>query len=191
MIVLTLRLALVAAWTWTSILHAPTTMRREPGGQTLHGSARAEACSHSPAAHRFYPGFNVGIGIGPVRAVGPWAGAHAALPLGPRQQYGFPQKVLWAVRRSRITALTMRGWNVVTRRAILFQFPDRPGRRGKEVERIGTIHSTDPFLVPAGAPNTIPWVGYGSTMYFPNLGCYILRVQWRGGGWTILFKAGT
>jgi len=163
------------------------------GRMPVHGGAQLpvqQLCPRSPTAHRFYPGFNLGIGTGPVRAVGPWAGRHATLPLGPRQQYGFPQKVLWAVRRGRVTMLTMRGWSAVMRRPILFQFPDRPGRQGQQVRRVGVVRSTSPSMVPAGSPKSIPWLGFGSTMYFPEVGCYVLWVRWHGGGWTVPFQAG-
>jgi hypothetical protein len=146
-------------------------------------------CPAGANPHNVNPAGGSWIGSGPVQAVGLWRGPQDVLPVGGRQRYGYPQKVLWLVGRKLHQDVTVRGWNLRTGQRVWFGFTDQGPYRSTPVPvgilyyRYPTAMSTDPVFARR-------WFGYSSLIFVPAAGCYVLYAQWRTGGWIVPFAAG-
>lgn len=92
-------------------------------------------------------------------------------------QWGYPQKVLWAVAPTFTGTISLQGANVADGAPLWF--------------KIGNVPETTPVLdTKNGGSNPSGWAAWPSTLYAPEAGCYLIKAQWPGGSWEITFAAG-
>lgn len=122
------------------------------------------------------------VGSGALRGNTGWyiANHRLALGFGARTRYGYPQKIFWQLINGSHGPVTLSGWNLHTGQKIWFGRP---------------LPNSDPSSVAPPAeiawPSAIVQDHRAPTLTFvPSAGCYVLKAQWKGGGWTIPFTAG-
>jgi hypothetical protein len=122
-----------------------------------------------------YPAWAVGFG-GPVA----WRSAGGIVGQQPTQ-YGWPEKVLWVVKRSYPGSVRLRGANLADGVPLWFEIGGR---------REATVAPVLKALEPAIPYQTEGWAEFPSYLYIPRAGCYTLEAEWEGGFWRVIFAAG-
>lgn len=145
-------------------------------------------CPSGANPHHVNPAGGSWLGRGPVQAISLWHGPQGVLPVGGKQKPGYPQKVLWLVKRSLHQDVTLRGWNLRTGVPISFELSQGPSSQ-QVVTTAPLLNWRHPGAV-NNAPAYRPWRDYPSELYIPAAGCYVLYAQWRAGGWVVPFSAG-
>jgi hypothetical protein len=106
-----------------------------------------------------------------------------------RARYGWPVKVIWVLAREEMEPVELTLVNRSTGRRI---FLNIGGQRPPYT--VGTLTRT-PVLDPShpGHPDTDdrPEIHeWGSTVYFPQAGCYSVEARWPSGSWSIVLGFG-
>jgi hypothetical protein len=132
-------------------------------------------------------GLNIWVGSGRLVGYSAWyiANHRLALGFGDRTRYGYPQKIFWQLTRGARGPITLTGWNLRTNQRIWF---------GEPLPQAHPIALVPPPVIawPSGLVRNhfVHGASAPSLSFVPSAGCYVLRAQWRGGGWSIPFAAG-
>lgn len=143
-------------------------------------------CSPGPTPQPLFSNLGPVLGGGRVWFNG-IDGPHAVIRFSPSYGYTFPygwtRKLLWEVGPDYTGTVTLTGENLMTHQSLWFQIGEQ-----------APTHS--PVLDPKypGHPaSTIGpgWAEWGSYLFVPTAGCYVLEASWQGGHWQIYFAAGS
>ncbi len=141
-------------------------------------------CPHGPEPMVLSSHFGPGIGGYPAWAIG-FGGPHATMPIYAGNlepsRYGWPQKVLWVVKRSYPGLVRLRGANLADGVQLWFEIGGR-----REVTVAPVLKAPEPAI----PYQTEGWAEFPSYLYIPRAGCYTLEAEWEGGFWRVNFAAG-
>jgi hypothetical protein len=173
-----------------------------PAAQSVHYPALGPpptGCGNGPAPRMIPSLGQMAAGSAPVWAL--FLPAHGPL-LVPMDagivpsSYGWPWKIGWVERRGYNLPVTIRAWSLSGGPVVWFKSERREGQNGVlPYLRLDPRHIS--FYPPAVDPKhpdrvlpNVAWKGYGSVMYIPRAGCYMLEASWPDGSWRVRFAAG-
>ena len=143
-------------------------------------------CSPGPAPQPLFSRLGPVFGGGKVWFIGidgPHAVIHFPQSYGYTTPYGWTRKMVWEVGPYYTGTVTLTSENILTHQPLWLQIGDQAPTHAPVLDpkHPGHLGSTD-------GPD---WAEWGSYIFVPTAGCYMLEATWQGGHWQIPFAAGS